>query len=267
MPGRGNNTWTREEHIIAFNLYCQIPFGRIHMGNPRIIDLARLIGRSVGSVSYKLSNFARLDPTLRAHGIQGSPHGAKGEEEVWHEFADHPEALAYESERLLAQRLGKPIEEVADIDTKDLPAVGLEREATVRVRVNQSFFRRRIISAYEFRCCVTGLAVPELLVASHIVPWVQDAANRLNPRNGLCLNALHDRAFDRGLMWVDDGFVVRFSKRLRGAARESEATLAWLRSFDGQTLRLPKRFAPDPQLLHRHAGDCRNAGLTTHTTN
>ena len=253
MPGRGNNNWTREEHIIAFNLYCQIPFGRIHMGNPRIIDLARLIGRSVGSVSYKLSNFARLDPTLRARGIQGSPHGAKGEEEVWDEFADHPEALAYESERLLAQRLGKPIEEVADIDTKDLPAVGLEREATVRVRVNQSFFRRRIISAYEFRCCVTGLAVPELLVASHIVPWSQDPANRLNPRNGLCLNALHDRAFDRGLMWVDDGFVVRFSKRLRGAAKESEATLTWLTSFAGQPLHLPKQFSPDPLLLLRHA--------------
>lgn len=111
----------------------------------------------------------------------GSPHGAKGEEDVWQEFTDHPEAQAYESERLLAERLGRSIEEVAEIDTKDLPAVGIEREATVRVRVNQSFFRRRIISAYEFRCCVTGLAVRELLVASHIVPWAQDAANRLHP--------------------------------------------------------------------------------------
>ncbi len=152
--------------------------------------------------------------------------------------------------------MGKPVEEVADIDTKDLPAAGLEREATVRVRVNQSFFRRRIISAYEFRCCVTGLAVRELLVASHIVPWARDAANRLNPRNGLCLNALHDRAFDRGLMWVEDGFVVRFSKRLRRAPKESEATLAWLTGFDGQPLRLPKRFSPDPQLLKRHARQC-----------
>lgn len=178
---------------------------------------------------------------------------AKGEEEVWDEFADHPEALAYESERLLAQRLGKPIEEVADIDTKELPAVGLEREATVRVRVNQSFFRRRIISAYEFRCCVTGLAVPELLVASHIVPWAQDASNRLNPRNGLCLNALHDRAFDRGMMWVEDGFVVRFSERLSAVRTKPDATLGWLTSFDGQPLRLPKRFSPDPGLLRRHA--------------
>lgn len=252
MPGRGNNNWTREEHIIAFNLYCQIPFGRIHMGNPRIIELARLIGRSVGSVSYKLSNFARLDPSLRARGIQGFKHGAKGEEEVWNEFAEHPESLAYESEGLLAERLGKPIEEVADIDTKDLPAAGLEREATVRVRVNQSFFRRRIISAGKFRCCVTGLAVPELLVASHIVPWSEDAANRLNPRNGLCLNALHDRAFDRGLMTVDDELRVQSSPMIRKMAAKERGAFNWLFAFEGRPLTLPKKFSPDATLLARH---------------
>lgn len=253
MPGRGNINWTRDEHILAFNLYCKIPFGTMHMGNPRVVELARLIGRSIGSVSYKLSNFARLDPSLKARGIRGNEHGAKGEEKVWVEFAHQPEALAYESELLLAQRLGKPLEEVAEIEVKDLPVGGIEREAIVRVRVNQSFFRRRIISAFEFRCCVTGLAVHELLVASHIVPWAQDAANRLNPRNGLCLNALHDRAFDRGLMWVDDGFVVRFSKRVRPEAKTPDTTLAWLASFDGQPLRLPKQFSPDPELLRRQA--------------
>ncbi len=254
MPlDRENENWSREEHILAFNLYCKIPYGTMHGRNPRVIELARLLGRSVGSIGRKLSNFARLDPALRARGVRGLVHGAKGEEEVWDEFADQPEALAYESERLLANRLGKPLEEVAEIETKDLPATGIEREATVRVRVNQSFFRSRIISAYGFRCCVTGLAVRELLVASHIVPWAQDAANRLNPRNGLCLNALHDRAYDRGLMWVEDGFVIRFSKRLLSAVNESEATLAWLTSFDGQPLRLPKRFSPDPVLLRRHA--------------
>ncbi len=129
-------------------------------------------------------------------------HGAKGEEEIWHEFADQPETLAFESKRLLANRLGQPIEQVADVDTGDLPPAGREREATVRVRVNQSFFRDRIFSAYNFRCCVTGLTVQPLLTASHIIPWAEDERNRLNPRNGLCLNPLHDRAFDRHLMWI-----------------------------------------------------------------
>src|SRR5688572_26561406 len=194
MPARSGTNWTREEHILAFNLYCQIPFGTIHMGNPRIIELAKLLGRTVGSVSYKLSNFARLDPSLQARGIKGSQHGAKGEAEVWKEYADHPESLAFESEQLLANRLGKPLEEVSEISVRDLPREGIEREALIRIRVNQSFFRRRILSAYEFTCCVTGLSVRELLVASHIVPWADDPKNRLNPRNGLCLNALHDRA-------------------------------------------------------------------------
>jgi putative restriction endonuclease len=95
---RHNKDWSREEHILAFNLYCKIPFGSIHMNNPRIIELARILGRKVGSVSLKLSNFARLDPALQARGIRGMSHGAKGEKEIWHEFAEHPETLAFESD-------------------------------------------------------------------------------------------------------------------------------------------------------------------------
>ena len=259
----GGQKWTREEHILAFNLYNQIPFGAIHMGNPRIIELARILGRTAGSVSFKLSNFARLDPALQARGIRGNSHGAKGEAEVWNEFAAQPEALVFESERLLADRVGMPIEVVAEIDTRDLPREGIEREALIRVRVNQSFFRRRILSAYEFRCCVTGLAVRELLLASHIVPWAADAANRLNPRNGLCLNALHDRAFDRGLMWVDDLCVIHFAERIQSTSMPPDAGLTWLTSFAGQRLRLPQHFAPDQDLLRRHAMQCINPPSTT----
>lgn len=253
---RHNKDWTREEHILAFNLYCKIPFGSIHMNNPRIVELARILERKVGSVSLKLSNFARLDPALQARGIRGMKHGAKGEEEVWHEFAARPEELAFESERLLAGRLGQSIEQVADVDTNDLPAAGVEREATVRVRVNQSFFRSRILSAYNFRCCVTGLTVKPLLTASHIIPWAEDEKNRLNPKNGLCLNALHDRAFDRHLMWIEDDFVVRFSPQLHKASSSSKETIDWLTKFDGSRLLLPKKFAPDSEFLERHAAKC-----------
>jgi putative restriction endonuclease len=253
---RHNMDWTREEHILAFNLYCKIPFGSIHMNNPRIIELARVLGRKVGSVSLKLSNFARLDPALQARGIRGMKHGAKGEEEVWREFANQPEELAFESERLLADRLGQSIEQVAEVDTNDLPAAGVEREATVRVRVNQSFFRSRILSAYNFRCCVTGLTIQPLLTASHIIPWAEDEKNRLNPKNGLCLNALHDRAFDRHLMWIEDDFVVRFSPQLQKAANSSKETVDWLTKFDGSRLLLPKKFAPDSEFLKRHAAKC-----------
>jgi putative restriction endonuclease len=72
------------------------------------------------------------------------------------------------------------------------------------VRVNQQFFRAVVLAAYDGKGCVTGLAVPELLVASHIVSWAEDPKQRMNPRNGLCLNALHDRASDRRLMFDAD---------------------------------------------------------------
>lgn len=250
---RDGRDWTREEHILAFQLYNRIPFGRIHMRNPEIIELAALLGRKVGSVSRKLANFSRLDPVHRARHVHGLEHGARGEEEVWKEFAEHPEALAFESARLLAERLGRRLEEVAEIEQADLPPPGAEREAVVKLRVNQAFFRQRVLSAYEFRCCVTGLNVRPLLVASHIIPWAEDPANRLNPRNGLCLNALHDRAFERGLMWIEPNFVIRLSRAVREATTAPKQTLDWLLSFDGKRLLLPSNFQPDEKLLAKHA--------------
>ena len=183
-------------------------------------------------------------------------NGSKGEEEVWNEFSADPERLALESERLVALRLGKTLEQSSEIETDDLPEVGVEREAVVRLRVKQSFFRRRVLSEYSYRCCVTGLTNRQLLVASHIVPWAADASNRLNPKNGLSLNALHDRLFDRLMMWIEPGFVLRLSKRVRESSKQSQQTVDWLMSFDGQTLILPKNFEPDPKLLKKHAERC-----------
>ena len=250
---RNREKWTREEHLLAFNLYCKIPFGTIHHRNPRLIELAELLGRTPSSVSFKLSNFARMDPALQARGIAGLTHGAKGEEHIWRAFQEDAEAVAFESERLLAQRREKPLEVSADIDDRDLPADGKERESVVRVRVNQSFFRGRILSAYDHRCCVTGLAVPELLVASHIRPWSMDRANRLNPRNGLCLNALHDRAFDRGLMWIADDYTVRFRPTGGKTDDLAQGAREWLTRFEGKRLNLPGKFSPDMAFLRWHA--------------
>src|SRR5215210_2457947 len=103
--------WQREELILAFNLYCKTPFGRIHNRNPDIVSLAEHIGRSPSAVSWKLANFARLDPAIRARNLTGATHGGKGEIEIWEEFNDDWDSLAFESERLLAQTMGRNIEE------------------------------------------------------------------------------------------------------------------------------------------------------------
>ncbi len=251
-----NRDWSRDELLLAFNLYWQIPFGSIHMRNPRIRELAQLLGRTVGSVSYKLANISRLDPALQKRGIRGMPHGSIGEEQLWEEFARDPESLALECGETLAQRVGKPLAEVTDIETDDLPEEGRDREAVVRVRVNQSFFRRRILSAYDYRCCITGLDIQPLLTASHIVPWAEDKRNRLNPRNGLCLNALHDRAFDRCLMWIGTDFEVRFSPVIFNSGSEQQETIGWLTSYEGKHLLLPKGFSPEMTFLKQHAQKC-----------
>ena len=252
MAAGRNSDWGRDEHILAFNLYCKIPFGRIHANNAQIVGLAKLLGRSANAVSLKLSNFARLDPELRARGIKGMRHGAKGEQEIWRQFEDDPEALAFESERLLAKLTGQRLEEFADIDEHELPREGLERERMLRVRVNQRFFRTTVLSAYDYKCCVTDLAVPELLVASHIVPWAREPKQRMNPRNGLSLNALHDRAFDRGLMFIDKNMTVRFREKLIRSENEP-ASLHWLLSYEGRPICMPRKFKPDPDLLSAHS--------------
>ena len=139
-----------------------------------------------------------------------------------------------------------------------LPPVPVARvkEQVVNVRVNQQFFRRTVLAAYDNTCCITGLRQPALLVAGHIKPWAVDVANRLNPRNGLALNALHDRAFELGLFTIrPDDYVIEVARAVRSGSRpDAQAAGALLGQFHGQGLRLPAkpRFLPDPELLAWH---------------
>jgi putative restriction endonuclease len=247
MPGRD---WTRDELIVAFNLYCRIPFGRIHIRNPEIIDLAKVLGRTPSSVSWKLANFARLDPALQKRRIRGATHGSKAEEEIWEEFHQNWDALAFESQRLMAELRGVPPE--ALVPSEIFPE-GKTREAIVRTRVNQAFFRSAVLAAYDCKCCVTGLSIPEVLTASHIVPWSVDTKNRTNPRNGLCLNAVHDRAFDCGLITVSPDYRFRVSTALKkriGSGDKIRQSL-FLR-YEGKRIALPSRFLPDGAFLVYH---------------
>lgn len=240
--------WTREELIIAFNLYCKIPFGRIHIRNPQIIELAKALGRAPSALSWKLANSARLDPALKKRNIAGATHGARAEVQVWNEFNNDWERLAFESERLLEQITGRAPEPVEE--TWNFPE-GLSREVVVRARVNQAFFRAAVLAAYERRCCITGLAVPELLTASHIVPWSIDTKNRTNPQNGLCLNALHDKAFDYGLLTVTTDLKVRLSPRLQRKPADAAVT-DLLHKFDGVQIHRPSHFGPRTDFLEYH---------------
>lgn len=240
--------WTREELIVAFNLYCKIPFGRIHIRNPLVIEMAKAVGRTPSAVSWKLANFARLDPALQKRNIAGATHGAKAEVEVWNEFSLDWDRLAFESERLLDQLTGRTSELVEE--SREFPE-GRSREALIRVRVNQGFFRAAVLASYDGRCCITGLSITELLTASHIVPWSVDLKNRTNPRNGLCLNAIHDRAFDCGLLTVTPELKVKLSPRLKRSPAD-RAAREFLSRYEGVSISPPRRFAPNMDFLRYH---------------
>ena len=78
----GQTLWTREELILAINLYCKLPFGRLHRANPDIIHLAKLIHRTPSAVALKLVNFASFDPSLRARGIKGASNASKLDSQI-----------------------------------------------------------------------------------------------------------------------------------------------------------------------------------------
>ncbi|HKG61351.1 MAG TPA: HNH endonuclease [Pyrinomonadaceae bacterium] len=239
--------WTRDELIIAFNLYCKIPFGQIDARNSAVIALADVLGRTPASLSWKLANFARLDPALQARGIKGASHGSKGELTVWEEFNNNWDSLAFESERLLANLTKQSVEEMNGLKEDDLPKDGIERERIVKVRVNQRFFRTTVLTSYASRCCITGLAIPMLLSASHIAPWAKDPNNRMNPRNGLCLNLLHHKAFDAGLITITPEFRVRISASLATSITSVQTNS----SLHGMTTNSPS-FRAAFCLIHRY---------------
>lgn len=205
-----SNNWTREETIIAFNVYCKVPFKNSSKTNPTIIKYANIIGRSPSALNMKIGNFGRLDPELKKLGITGLVNGSKLEEDIWNEFNGNWDKLAFESEQLIANFQNKQVEEIQEIDLKNLPE-GKERETVIKARVNQNFFRSAILSSYNLKCCITGLSIPDFLVASHIKSWSKDKENRTNPHNGLCLNSIHDKAFDKGFITVTSDYKILVS--------------------------------------------------------
>jgi putative restriction endonuclease len=247
MAGR---PWSREETLAALNLYCRTPFGRLHHRNPEIISFAGAIGRTASSVAMKCCNLATFDPALRARGIRGLSKASQLDEEVWTGFDRDPEAVGYESEIAFAKLVRQQPRASEEVQWEDVQ--GLDRQAVTKVRVNQNLFRSMILSGYRHECAVCQLSISALLVASHVVPWSLDKAERMNPRNGICLCALHDRAFDTGMLLIRPDYRVALALPSSATATNS-AVKAFLINFENCTISLPDRWHPDPKLLERHA--------------
>jgi len=233
--------WSEEELRAALKLYCVTTFGRIHRNNPEIIELAEALDRTPSSVALKMTNFASLDPTIARTGMANH---SKLDKAVWDDFFVNMDAYLTTDDRK-PQALHD-----AEADFRYQSRPGLDLERTSKTRVNQGFFRSMILASYDSRCAITGIEAPQLLVASHIVPWSINPGERTNPANGICLNALHDRAFDCGLITIDEDLSVRFSPRIPKTARAKLLDL----SGDGK-MRLPSRFIPSKESLAYHRSE------------
>lgn len=245
-PANDGQPWTREQLILAFELYCRIPFQRTKASDARVKELAALLQRTPASVARKLGNFGAFDPQLAARDISGLTHGSKLDKAIWDEFHADWNGLIVRAHDLRRER-----EPQKRIDAPLAAPTGpSEKIVTVKQRLHQAFFRDAVISSYNNRCCVTGLPLVECLVAGHIIPWSVDEHRRADPTNGVCMSATFDRLFDSGLLTIEDDLTLRVSGRVRKLKDQAAAELVSARH--GQRIIPPARFYPDPVCLCWH---------------
>ena len=255
MAKMANALWTIEQVKLAFHLYCQLPYGRIHGRNPEIMTLAKIIGRTADAVAMKMLNIASNDPAVKDAGKAALGNASALDRAVWDEFHADWERLALECHQLMQQYGLEKQDEPQIEEDAFLPEdfTGETRQFLTAQRIKQHFFRRAVLSTYRGRCCMSGLSEQRLLIASHIVPWSRDKSNRLNPSNGLCLSAIHDRAFDKGLISLTDDLRVMLSNDL--VARDEPFIKATFLPLQGHQIEVPDRFRPEPAFLARHRAE------------
>jgi predicted restriction endonuclease len=251
--------WSRDELIIAMNLYCKLSFGQLHHRTTIIIEVSQKLGRTPSSLAMKLVNFASLDPTLQARGIKGLQGASKADREIWQEFNENWDSLGYKSEEKLQLLLENDlillepsqIEVSSQKVTNKKAPILTESEATVKIRIGQKFFRETVLGNYYGRCCITGNPVPELLIASHILPWSKYPEHRLNPHNGLCLSRTQDAAFDKGLITIGSNYQIILSSYIKNflPERTLEENFG---AYSNQLIKFPEKFYPDLDFLKYH---------------
>ncbi|MFP4305685.1 MAG: HNH endonuclease [Desulfococcaceae bacterium] len=241
--------WARDELILAFDLYCRIPFKKTKANNPGVIELAGVLKRTSASIARKLGNFGSFDPELSKRKISGLPHASRMDKEIWDAFHQNWNQLVLEAKQIKRRfrDAGKAVDFSENLERPEGPG---EREVIRKARVHQSFFRDAILSSYDGTCCITGLKIRQCLVASHIIPWSQDERHRTDPRNGLCLSATFDRLFESGLMTISKKLTIQISTELKNDS--DPKTLKMISCFHGRPIFPPHRFLPSETFLEWH---------------
>lgn len=160
--------------------------------------------------------------------------------------------MIFKSEQILAQKENTTIEEKYENILYDIQGrKGNDVIRMVKTRVNQSVFRQMILSNYSYKCAISGIDFPELLVASHIMPWSKNEEHRLNPENGICFSALYDKAFDKGLIGVNTNHEIIFSDTIK-KKKETEFFNTYFKSIENQKILVAQKYAPRKDFLEFH---------------
>ena len=247
--------WTRQELLIALNLYEKLRFGQFHERQPVIIQVAARMERAPGSLAMKLSNLASLDPKLQARGIVGLQGASNLDKQVWEEFHANRDVLVPASEEAMHELFHATeqdeVEIVEDVGVgiqpiPSPPSGPTSATAEVKIRRGQQYFRQVVLNAFGGRCAVTGIAIRELLIASHILPWGKHPEARLERENGIALSRMHDGAFDRGLITFDGQYRMVLSDRLLAYLPHDSLEANFLK-YQGKALNISADVPPPKQ--------------------
>jgi len=245
--------WTREELLVALNLYHKLTFGQLHARQPAIVAMAEKLRRNTNALAMKLCNFASLDPALKLRGIKGLEGASALDRTVWEEFHIKPGETVPVSEEAIRKLFNVHEDDQLEVLPKEGIRIGkrpptgpTETIVNGKQRRGQDYFRDVVLNNYDSRCAVTGLPIRELLIASHILPWSNHEAERLNVRNGIALNRLHDAAFDQGLITFNESLCLVLSPRLK-AELPQRAVAENFDAYEDEPLQVPDDAMP-PEL-------------------
>lgn len=208
--------------------------------------MAEARGLSLASLVMRMRNFQAIDPAIAGPGKKGLAHTAKLDKQIFEEFRNDWGELSTYAESITGLAIFD-----ADPEQGAHPISSLTQKN--KVSRERHFFRASVFAAYENHCCITGLELPALLVASHIRPYraCRGSSERTDPHNGLLLNTFYDKAFDQGLITVSKDYKIYVSSLVREYSY-NEFTRQWLIGLEGNQIIRSKTFLPDPDCLEYH---------------
>lgn len=150
---------------------------------------------------------------------------------------------------------GQTDEQIAE-ELVENPDTATDVYARVKVRgAAQSIFRKALLKTYANKCAFSGISIPEILDAVHIVPWSKcEQGERLDPRNGLLCTSLHHKLFDAGKIFLTEEYTIVVNDELQNNRNTSEMHKILIAKLHGEKINLPTNQSlwPSPALIRKH---------------